>query len=308
MKNEWIVIEIEAPGALSDLIGGVVADYGCCGLVVEERLLDTFVVPDDDLDPVKRYRLKVYFEDIAKPDKLLDELSATLLSMPVARDNAVTLTPGEAVQIEDWSERWKQNFSTFRVGQHLVIHPSWENVEAGAGDVVIEIDPGMAFGTGTHATTKLCLEVIADLMASAETPASMLDVGTGSGLLALGAAALGCPAIMANDIDPVACDVARGNISKNGYQDQVTVIEDPLEQLPGTYDLVVANILAEENVRLGQHFVDHLNPGGHLVLSGILREKETFVRDGFSTLNLVFDQCRYQDEWICLVYRHKTDA
>ncbi len=308
MKNEWIVIEIAAPGALVDLMSSVVADYGCCGLVVEERQLDTFVVPDDDLDPEKCYRLKVYFEDVPDPEQLLTDVRNTLLAMPISQQFNVQVNLGENVQIEDWSEKWKQNFSSFRVGQHLLIHPSWEDVVAGDDDVVIEIDPGMAFGTGTHATTKLCLEVIADLMASNQIPDSMLDVGTGSGLLALGAAALGCPVIMANDIDPIACDVARKNIANNQYQGQITVTEESLEQLPGQYDLVVANILAEENVRLGQHFVAHLNPGGFLVLSGILREKEDFVRAGFSALNLTFKECRYQEDWICLVYRYGGNA
>ncbi len=308
MKNEWIVIEIEAPGALTDLIGAVVADHGCCGSVVEERQLDTFVVPDDELDPEKNYRLKVYFQDVADPTGLLNVLESVLLAMPMAKDNAVTLTLGEAVQIEDWSEQWKQNFTAFRVGQHLVVHPSWEQVETTGDDVVIEIDPGMAFGTGTHATTKLCLEVIADLMARKEVPGTMLDVGTGSGLLALGAAALGCPNVLANDIDPVACEVARNNVSHNGFEGQIEVTGTSLEELPGQYDLVVANILAEENVRLARHFVDHLKPGGALVLSGILREKEQFVRDGFSAMPLIFDECRYQDEWICLVYYRRNDA
>lgn len=306
MKNEWIVIEIETPGKLSDLIGAIVADFNCCGLVVEERQLDTFVVPDDELDPDKRYRLKVYFEDIETPEQLITELTAALQQVPAVRANNVQLQLGEAVQIEDWSEKWKQNFSSFRVGPHLVVSPSWEKVATCPEDVVIEIDPGMAFGTGSHATTKLCLEVIADLMDADAAPGSMLDVGTGSGLLALGAAALGCPEILANDIDPVACDVARKNIAANGYHEQIRVTEDPLEELPGTFDLVVANILAEENVRLGQHFVAHLNPGGYLVLSGILREKEDFVRQGFSGLDLVFSECRYQEDWICLVYKQKN--
>jgi len=306
MKNEWIVIEIETSGALIDLISAAVADFNCCGLVVEERQLDTFVVPDDDLDPEKRYCLKVYFEAVENAEGLLEDLTAAVRSMSAAGMQDVRLSLGEAVQIEDWSETWKQNFSAFRVGQHLVIRPSWESVATGPGDVVIEIDPGMAFGTGSHATTKLCLEVIAGLMAGNAPPRSLLDVGTGSGLLALGAAALGCPSILANDIDPVACDVARKNISNNSYQEQIVVTEEPLESLPGRYDLVVANILAEENVRLGKYFVDHLNPGGWLVLSGILREKEDFVRRGFADLGLIFNDCRYQDDWICLVYRRES--
>ncbi|SHI96962.1 [LSU ribosomal protein L11P]-lysine N-methyltransferase [Malonomonas rubra DSM 5091] len=305
MDNEWVVIEIDMPGRWVELAGAVVAELGAGGTVVEERQLDTFVVPDEDLDPEKSYCLKVYFEEIANISSLKETIEQELAELPALLAEQFNVSEPKQVHMEDWAENWKQNFSTMRIGSRLVIHPSWEDYQTENGEVAIEIDPGMAFGTGTHGTTMLCLKTIADLLAADNPPSDMLDVGTGSGILALGAAALGCPKILANDIDPLACRVATENVVKNGYQDCIEISSQPLEELPGEYDLLVANILAEENIRLKNDFLEHLRPGGWLVLSGILREKESLVRQGFADLPLESYPTEFQDEWICLLYRRK---
>ena len=301
MKDEWIVIEIKVKGEFVDLVSVLLAECGCSGTVVEERKLDTFVIPDDDLNPAANYALKAYFDAATDSQRLVFELERAFCEIPVLKNQNLEIKVGGSVSTEDWAEDWKQNFSTFHVGKHLVIRPSWEDYIPSVGEVVIEIDPGMAFGTGTHGTTQLCLEVIAELLDRPDPPTNMLDVGTGSGILALGAAALGCQNIVANDIDPVACTVARDNIKKNNYSEQIEVSEQPLEKLSGPFDLIVANIMAEENVRLRHAFMEHLRPGGWLVLSGILKEKELLVVTGFNDLPLDFFPSRYQDEWVCLL-------
>ncbi len=303
MKDEWIVIEVKVKGEFVDLVSAVLAEHGCSGTVVEERKLDTFFVPDDDLNPAADYVLKTYFDAVSDPQALVAELEVIFRNMPILKNQTFSLQSGSEIKMEDWSESWKQNFSTFHIGGRLVVRPSWEDYIPQADEVVIEIDPGMAFGTGTHGTTQLCLETIAELLNYSDPPVNMLDVGTGSGILALGAAALGCPEIIANDIDPIACHVARENIEKNHYAEQVEISETPLEELPGQFELIVANILAEENIRLRHDLFEHLSPGGWLVLSGVLQEKEQLVRDGFSDLPLEFFPSRYQDEWVCLLLR-----
>ncbi len=302
MKNEWIVIEVSVPGSAVDLVSAILTEYGCGGVVVEERQLDTFVVPDVELEATASYRLKAYFENVADAQQLRTELFVRFQSLP---DLAATVVVGFSapVRMEDWAENWKQNFSTLRVGSRLIIRPSWEDYQPQSDEVVIEIDPGMAFGTGTHGTTLLCLEMIAELLAQPSAPQSFLDVGTGSGILALGAAALGCREILANDIDAEACSVARENVAKNGFSDNIRISEQPLENLSGQFELVAANILAEENVRLKNELLQHLSATGWLVLSGILREKEALVREGFADLPLESFPTRYQDDWVCLLYR-----
>jgi ribosomal protein L11 methyltransferase len=306
MKKNWMLIKTEVPGAVVEIAAAVLAEYGCQGTVTEDRTLDTFVVPDDELKPEKNYALKAYFEGLDSGEELVENLRKAFAEFPALADWSGHIEFGGAVKMEDWAQNWKQNFSSFCVGDSLLFKPSWEEVSVTSDKKVIEIDPGMAFGTGTHGTTRLCLEVIAELFAGSEMPASVLDVGTGSGILALGAAALGCRQVLGNDLDPVACKVARENIEKNGYGQQVFITEDPLESLTGKFDLIVANILAEENVRLKQPLFERLAPGGWLVLSGILKEKEAFVRDGFADMALRSFPARYQDEWVCLVYHQQN--
>jgi len=303
MKNEWIVIEVTLAGQFAELAAAVLAEQGAGGTVIEDRQLDTFSVPDEELEIDKVYCLKGYFEAVTDPDKLRQEIEEQLKSLPILADQPIQIAAPEVVEMEDWAENWKQNFSTLRVGTRLVIQPSWEAYQPQPHEVVIQLDPGMAFGTGTHGTTLLCLEVIAELLAANTPPQNLLDVGTGSGILALGAAALGCKKVVANDIDPVACEVAKENVTNNGFSDRIEICSQPLEELPGQFDLVVANILAEENLRLKDELLQHLQPGGWLVLSGILQEKEAAVRAGFAELPLQSFPTRQQDEWICLLYR-----
>jgi ribosomal protein L11 methyltransferase len=209
------------------------------------------------------------------------------------------------VRTEDWAENWKQHFQAVRIGERLVIRPSWEAFEAKAGDVVVTLDPGMAFGTGTHGTTRLCLEALAGLFAGPVPPARVLDVGTGSGILAIASAALGARRVLACDIEPEACRTAHENARQNGLTDRIEVTGAPLESLEEDFDLVLANILAEENVRLAAALVGRLAPGGHLVLSGILEEKEAMVTEGFRNFPLDGPTVSRREEWCCLVYRRR---
>jgi len=305
MKNDWIVLEIEVPGSVVDLVSAILTEFGCGGIVVDEQQLDTFEVPAAELVDTDNYQLKAYFENIDDPKRLSADLLLQLQALPGIGERISVGLP-VPVRMEDWAESWKQNFSTLKVGSRLIIRPSWESYQPQADEVVIEIDPGMAFGTGTHGTTLLCLEMIAELLEQPSPPQNFLDVGTGSGILALGAAALGCRQILANDIDSDACRVARENIAKNDLSDCIQISELPLEHLEGEFELVVANILAEENVRLKNELMQHLRPNGWLVLSGILREKEALVRDGFADLSLDSFPTRYQDDWVCLIYRKQV--
>jgi ribosomal protein L11 methyltransferase len=186
-----------------------------------------------------------------------------------------------------------------------LIVPTWEEVEQQPGDLVMRIDPGMAFGTGGHETTRLCLEVLEQCMECREWPAapSLLDLGTGSGILAMAAALLGAGRILALDIDPDAVVVAQENLQLNALEDSVECGTTPLESLTERFDIILANILAEELVRLAPYLAERLNPGGSLILSGILREKEALVRKGFDQGILRYISTAADGEWTALLYR-----
>lgn len=303
MKNEWLSINVTVKGALVELTGAVLAQQGSCGILIDHQQLDTFEVPDNDLEATRDYKITAYFETDLAVDRLLCELESAFSTLPVFDLVPLIFTVGPAPPEVDWAQSWKQHFSTFQIGARLIVHPSWEDPVVGAAQVAIKIDPGMAFGTGTHATTRLCLEALAELLDHSTQPLRMLDVGTGSGILALGAAALGCERVVGNDIDPAACDVARGNVAVNRMQDKVVITTEPLEGIEESFDLVVANILAEENIRLKDALIRRLVPGGWLILSGILKEKESIVSAAFKTQELKQFPTRSSEDWVCLVFR-----
>ncbi len=303
-NNTWILIEITAPAPAIDLVCDALSELGCSGTLVEKRDLDTFTVPNDDFDPETDLQLQTYFPAESDLPRLFSQIEQALDGLrPFFSGRNFLIGEQQEVRQEDWAEDWKQHFPKMRIGRRLIITPSWEEHIPAADEKVIELDPGMAFGTGSHATTMLCLEAIVDLFDRGEAPQSLLDVGTGSGILAMAAAALGAKKILACDIDPLACEVATENCRKNNLDQAIEITTDPLDQLPGDFDVVVANILAEENLRLADQLVSRLAPRGYLFLSGILKEKEKMVCDGFSRQPLELLRITQQDEWICLLWR-----
>ena len=308
MTTTWIEMHLDLPAPAIDLVGHELAELGCEGMTVEERRLDTFIPPDPNEAPAPGiHTIKAYFPLNGSLEELIAQVRERLawldrLIPGLATAPLTTLPVGQ----EDWAENWKQHFPAVRIGRQLVIRPSWEEIEPQPGDVLLTLDPGMAFGTGTHGTTRLCLEAIAALYSEAGGPQRVLDVGTGSGILAMAAAALGARRVLACDIDEQSCCTARENVELNRLQERVEITGEPLAQLEGDFDLVVANILAEENVRLAAELVSRVAPGGWLILSGILQEREEFVIQGFAPFPLQSPQLSRREDWSCLTYRKLT--
>lgn len=279
-----------------DLVSDQLYEQGCIGVNVEEKSLDTFVVPDPDDNNPEIYTIRAYFSEAESRESLTGKIVAQLPGLDPEQIRFARIVQ------EDWAEGWKQHFSAMRFGPRLVVKPTWEELNLQPEDVVVSLDPGMAFGTGSHETTRLCLQALADRFAADTAPDRVLDVGTGSGILAIAAAKLGASEVIGCEIDADACEVARANVSANQVASQVEVTDLLLEQIEGRFDLVIANIMAEENVRLAGQLVARMANNGLLILSGILREKERFVRDGFRTFGLQDPVVSYDGEWCCLCY------
>jgi ribosomal protein L11 methyltransferase len=217
-------------------------------------------------------------------------------------DRAAAALGGRVGEIpdQDWGEAWKKGLGPIAAGR-VFVRPSWVAAAAPEGSVEVVLDPGMAFGTGSHPTTALCLAALSELL-GAIPGASVLDLGTGSGLLAIAARKLGAGRVLGNDNDPVAVRVARENAARNGVE--VRLVGDPLPAIPDRFDIVVANILANTLVELAPDIAAHLLPGGIALASGILVPQEDEVRAAYlgAGLRPLPGSDRRDSEWSLLAF------
>jgi ribosomal protein L11 methyltransferase len=208
------------------------------------------------------------------------------------------------VHEEDWADAWKEHFPVMRIGRHVVVQPTWREYESTAGDVIIRLDPGMAFGTGLHPTTRLCLAAIEDLAAvGGVREARVLDVGTGSGILAICAALFGAHSIVAVDTDPLAVVTTRQNVALNGLESVIEARQGSVPLAGGTeaFDLVVANLIAGLLMDLAEDLAAVVWPvTGRLLVSGVFHEREFDVRSAFESAGLEVVRRHSEGEWLAL--------
>lgn len=308
MGEDWLEIEIAVPAAAIELLGQALLELGSTGLIIQEQTLDTFEDPGELPLPTGDILVRAYFPGTEQPDNLISQVEACLARLKAYLPNLGPTSPKPTccrLAGQNWARDWQQHFPPLAVGDQLIIQPSWSEQPVPIGKKILTLDPGQAFGTGTHATTSLCLEVIARLAASPHPPQRVLDVGTGSGILAMAAAALGSQTVLACDIDPAALRVARENVQLNKLARQVKVVDQAIEELDGRFDLVLANILAKENIRMADDFLQKMLPDSHLVLSGILNEQEEAVIEAYRKLPLALIRSDRREGWSCLTYhRH----
>jgi ribosomal protein L11 methyltransferase len=201
----------------------------------------------------------------------------------------------------DWNEEWKKNFRPIDVGDNLTIVPSW--ITPDTERVPLIVDPGMAFGTGHHETTKRCLMLIEELSYQGRKQ-SLLDVGTGTGILAIGASRTGFAPVTALDTDQTAVDAACHNAGLNGIKDMV-IKKGSITEADGPYDVIVANLLSEILIDISQDIQDRLNPGGTAILSGMIKGQENGVIKAFENKGMVLKEKAEDDKWITLTVSAK---
>ena len=204
----------------------------------------------------------------------------------------------------DWAEAWKEHYHVLHLGRRFVIKPSWRDYEAQPNEIVIELDPGMAFGTGLHPTTQLCLTALENYL---QPNSRVLDLGAGSGILAIGAARLGAGSIKAIDIDPLAVKAAAENVKANGVEQLVEVAAGSLQEAAAngaTYDLIIVNILARVIIQLCEEGLGKIvRPGGLAIFAGLIDTQEQGVREALQAQGLQIVD-RYQSkDWVGLIAR-----
>lgn len=205
------------------------------------------------------------------------------------------------VNEEDWSNAWKKYYHPIRVGKNLVVCPSWEEYEKQSDDVVLTLNPGMAFGTGTHDTTRLCMQLLEKYMLA---DASVLDVGCGSGILAITAALLGAKQIKGCDIDEVAVKVSKENAELNNVENNIIFHKGDLtSQVEGSFDIICANIVADVIIRLAEDVSEYLKPNGIFLASGIIDTRENDVLKVFEAHNIRVQERLISGGWVALACR-----
>lgn len=205
----------------------------------------------------------------------------------------------------EWKDKWKEYFKAFRVSEHIVVKPTWERYDnTGTGDIVIEIDPGMAFGTGAHETTSMCIQMLEKHMDEGDT---VLDAGCGSGILTIAAAKLGAGKVLGIDIDETAVSVARENIRRNDVGDTARAeLGDVGENIDFLGNMVVANLTTELIRNMSGVVQKYLEKGGVYIVSGILTEKKSAVLQALNEVELEIAEVCEKGEWCCIVSKKKT--
>ncbi len=305
---QWLEITVETEAAAVETVSAVLHEHGEGGVAVYQT-----VIPDDE-DAAYHYdtslptRVTTYVLDTADGAARRARIEEALGHLTVFNLAKIGPVEVKVVDEEDWANAWKRYYNPMRFGSRIVVKPSWRTFEADLNDLVIELDPGMAFGTGLHQTTALCLALLEDYIKPGDV---VLDQGTGSGILALGAVLLGAAHVTGVDNSEVAVIAANENAVRNGAADRITAIDgetvpDPPAKAngePGIYDVVIANIIAVVIMALAPEFARVLKPEGILIASGIIKERENEVRDALDTLGFVVERREGRDEWIALVAR-----
>jgi ribosomal protein L11 methyltransferase len=283
---EWLEVSVRVDSEAAEAVAEVFSRYAYHGVVIE--------ADPERADPVAvRAYLAVDDQLRAKKRHVEEALWHLGQIWPIPEP---TFRP---VAEADWAEAWKAQLRVLHVGHRIVIRPSWLDYTPALGDIVIDLDPGMAFGTGLHPTTQLCLEALEKLV---RPGIKVLDLGTGSGILAIAAAKLGAQSVMALDNDPVAVKTARENVATNGVQKVVTVANGSLPGVARRYDLVVVNILARVIAdMLREGLGAYLEPGGKLVAAGIIADQEAQVNEALRHGELALSERQQRGDWVCLV-------
>ena len=287
-------VSVLADGEAIEAVSEVMGRFAPGGVAIETTLLPT----DSDREYAPpQTRVKVYLpvdEGEARLQELQDALWRLRLILPMPEPQIREMTEA------DWATAWRQDYHTLRVGRSVVIVPAWEQYDPQPDDLVVAMEPGMAFGTGLHPTTRLCVAALEDLVPPG---GRVLDVGAGSAILAIAAARLGASEVLGAEIDPVAVVAARENVERNGVADRVRVIEAASPTGLGQWDIVVANILPHILLDMADALVGCLKPDGILILSGILDTHVVEVQLGFAARGLAMTEQRQEKDWTALILR-----
>lgn len=312
---QWHELIVHTSTEAQEIISNILINHGSEGT----SILDRSYIPDINkpgiewelydrklLDNMPEdVEVHAWFKDDVSPTKLIEDISCKLEGLKTSiKDIPLGTLRVECKQADDndWKDKWKEYFKPLHIGKNIVIKPSWEEYTKKDNEIIIELDPGMAFGSGTHATTYMCIELLEKYVDLNKT---VIDIGTGSGILSIASALLGAKSVLGLDINADAVEVATENVIKNNLDDKIKIIKsDLLKAVNGNYDIAVANIIADAIILLSPDVHNVIHNNSIYIVSGILQEREKDVignveKNGFKTLEIL-----HRDEWSAIAFRY----
>lgn len=310
---KWAEISIQTSHEATEAVAEIFHELGASGVLIEDPALVNDYITSGAWDytdiPLAKdteiVTVKAWLATDSNLPKKLEQLRLHIDEMGRFLDKGSGIIKCSEIQDEDWANNWKQYFHPEKIGEKIVVKPSWEDYTPANDEIVIELDPGMAFGTGTHATTSMCIQLLEEFI---KPNMSVFDVGTGSGILAIAAAKLGAGDIQAADFDPVAVKVAKENIAENHEENHIKIFQSDLfSNIEGKADFIIANIIADIIIRMFADVDKHLNPHGTILTSGIIADRISDVVATAEKYGFVIDKINEKGGWAAIIFRRKED-
>ena len=311
---KWTEIKVNTTSEAIEAITEILYEFGAGGVAIEEPIdyeamkIDNLYwdyIDPEEVGTKQGSSVSAYFSEAE--EKLDEKLETIKTRINQLTDYGIPLGDitfefNEIDQV-DWETSWKQYFKPVHITDRIVVKPHWEEYTPAAEELIIHIDPGMAFGTGTHETTSMCIKAIEKHLQAADR---VLDIGTGSGILSIAAVLLGAKAATGVDLDSVAVEVAKENVALNGLEGNITIEHgDLVAAVTGTFEIVVANIIADAIViLLDSDVASFVKPGGRFICSGIIEEKKDLVLEKLKEKGLVVEEINKDGEWVCITSSH----
>ena len=308
MDKDWIEVTVITSSEATEAVSGFFYNCDVQGVSIEDAkdveyrkkhpaYADFFdeSLLNKDIDAV----VKGYFKENDNFDETIKYIKESVDNLTeFGFDKGKGIVTYHKVNEEDWENNWKQYYKPTKVGDKIVVKPIWESYEQNEGELIVEMDPGMAFGTGTHETTRMCVKALEKYVKSEDV---VFDIGTGSGILSIVASRLGASRIVGVDLDPVAVESATKNVEFNKLSNIEILYGDLMEVVEGKADIVVANILAPIVMILCDGVKEFLNEDGLFIASGILNTQKDMIVDKMESIGFDIEEVIEDGEWICIV-------
>ena len=298
-RTAWLELAVEADPEAVEAVSEILARVASGGTSVEPG----FELVEDGLgariDPNRPATIRAYVPARDKPatDRAIATVTAALGHLQAFGLRPIGELSTRLVDESDWAESWKGHFQVLHLGRRLVVKPSWRRHPRAGDEVIVDLDPGMAFGTGLHPTTRLCLEALED-RADREPLGRVLDVGCGSGILSIAAVKLGATRVLGVDIDPIAIEATTANARHNRVGRRIRAREGSIPSGDGPFDTVLANLIAGILIELAPHLADEVLPGGTLIASGIFIDRETDTWAALDAAGFALVRRWHETDWV----------